>query len=243
MRKSPRLARCAVVICAILLALTIMRLTVGAVPDTVDGNYRGYMTTPQELAEIKQKADQGLEPYKSAVESLIAYAQGPMPTPNSGVVSCSASESPAYVTNGSARVYSYALAYQLTGDANYAQKAKTAIAALYQITDLVDSGDCPLTMGRHIPSWIRAADLLEQYWSPAEKQQFQDWLANVVYPTLYLKYTRGNNWGAVITNAGQYVADYCWDRNDLIVARRNPGPGLSAHEASSSGPNERLHLG
>ena len=145
------------VLLSILLSVPIVH---PRVPDTVEGNYRGYLTTPQELAVIKQKADQNIEPYKSAVSSLISFAQGSMPSPNSGTVSCSASTDPSYVAVGSAQVYSYALAYHLTGDAGYALDAKNAIADLYSITDLVDSGDCPLTMGRHIPSWIRAADLL-----------------------------------------------------------------------------------
>ena len=222
-RLVPRLLFMGVLLSTLFLAPVIQ----AAVPDTVEGNYRGYLTTPQELAVIKQKADQNIEPYKSAVSSLISFAQGSMPSTNSGTVSCSASTDPSYIATGSAQVYSYALAYHLTGDAGYALDAKNAIAGLYNITDLVDSGDCPLTMGRHIPSWIRAADLLEHYWSSTEKRTFQNWLANVVYPTLYLKYDRGNNWGGVITNCGQYVADYLWDRTDLSLEGETPARPIS----------------
>ncbi len=34
------------------------------VPDTVQGNYRGYLTTPQELAAIRKRAALNIEPYK-----------------------------------------------------------------------------------------------------------------------------------------------------------------------------------
>jgi hypothetical protein len=86
----------------------------------------------------------------------------------------------------------------------------------------LEAGDCPLTMGRHIPDWIRAADLIDDEWNSAGKRAFQDWLANVIYPSLATKYRRANNWGAVITNAGQYIADYLHDRQDLKLDGRSP---------------------
>ena len=44
----------------------------------------------------------------------------------------------------------------------------------------------------------------------------------MVYPALLQRYSRGNNWGAVITNAGQYIADYCHDRGDITLGGENP---------------------
>jgi hypothetical protein len=35
------------------------------------------------------------------------------------------------------------------------------------------------------------------------------------------RYRRGNNWGAVITNAGQYIADYLHDRPHLKLDGRS----------------------
>ena len=100
-------------------------------------------------------------------------------------------------------------------------KVRDAIANLQAVT-AVEAGDCPLTLGRHIPDWIRAADLIEDFWSNTDKRSFQNWLAGVIYPSLATKYRRGNNWGAVITNAGQYVADYLHDRKDLKLDGGSP---------------------
>lgn len=183
---------------------------------------RGYLTTPPELARIRERAAAGVEPYHSAVRDAIAYAaKAILPTPDRGRVACSASRQPVYATSGAPVVYAYALAYRLAEDKAYAAKVRDAIRDLQEVTAL-EAGDCPLTMGRHIPDWIRAADLIDDEWDSADKRAFQDWLADVIYPSLATKYRRGNNWGAVITNAGQYIADYLYDRPELKLDGRSP---------------------
>lgn len=183
---------------------------------------RGYLTTPAELAQIRDKAARGVEPYRSAVRQVIGYAsEAVLPPPDSGTVSCRASRTPPYLTGGAPIAYSYALAFHLTGDPAYAGKARDAILNLQKITGL-QAGDCPLTMGRHIPTWIRAADLIEDSWPQQEKRRFQNWLAEVIFPSLMTKCRRGNNWGAMITNAGQHIADYCLDRRDLSLDGQAP---------------------
>lgn len=183
---------------------------------------RGYLTTPGELKEIRSRASKGVEPYRSAVLRLMeSVAMSEMPKAASGRVNCSASRQPEYVTSGASVAYGFALAYHIAGDSKYAARARTAILGLTHITELA-AGDCPLTMGRHIPNWIRAADLIDDYWSRDEKRAFQDWLAQVVYPSLATKYRRGNNWGAMITNGGQYIADYCHDRPELKLDGHSP---------------------
>ena len=126
-----------------------------AAPAPVSGTSRGYLTTPGELAEIKKKADRNIEPYKSAVAGVLTSARGNFLTPASGTVNCSASSLPQYLVHGAPLAYAAALAYRLTGEVGYAQKVKQGIAGLYQITGLAEGGDCPLTFGRHIPSWIK----------------------------------------------------------------------------------------
>lgn len=186
------------------------------------GAARGYLTTPEELGRIKRQAATGVEPYRSAVRGVLEYAaKAELPAPDTGRVACTASRQPPYATFGSPMAYSFALAYHLTGDKSYAAKARDAIGRLQLVTAL-EAGDCPLTMGRHIPDWIRAADLIEDYWSKDEKRAFQNWLAALIYPSLATKYRRGNNWGAVITNAGQYIADYLHDRTELKLDGRSP---------------------
>ena len=188
---------------------------------------RGYLTTAPELARIRERAAVGVEPYRSAVRDTIAYAaKARLPAPDQGRVACSASRTPVYATAGAPVVYAWALAYHLTQEKAYAAKVHDAIRDLQLVTAL-EAGDCPLTMGRHIPDWIRAADLIDDDWNDTGKRAFQDWLATVIYPSLATKYRRGNNWGAVITNAGQYIADYLYGRQDLKLDGRSPAAAYS----------------
>ena len=196
---------------------------------TMPTGVRGYLTTPRELAEISQKAQSGLEPYKSALASLLTTVDNgkfqPAPV---GAVTCKASDSPPYLTAGAPLVYGLALAYQLTGENRYADRVRTAIRGLCGITSF-GGGDGPLTLGRHIPGWVRAADLIDDYWAKTEKKAFQDWLAAVVYPSLLTKYRRPNNWGAVITNAGQHIADFCHDRPEMKLGDQTPAAAYQLH--------------
>ena len=64
---------------------------------------RGYLTTPRELARIRERAASGVEPYRSAVGDTIAYAEkAQLPAPDQGRVACSASRLPVYATSGAA---------------------------------------------------------------------------------------------------------------------------------------------
>jgi hypothetical protein len=175
----------------------------------------GYLTTPAELAQIRQRGG-------PAVHDVVAFADtARLPEPDRGRVACSASRRPVYITGGGPTVYAWSLAFHLTQDRAWIGKIRAALRDVQQVTEL-EAGDCPLTMGRHIPDWIRAADLMDDYWPAPEKRAFQNWLAAVIYPSLATKYRRGNNWGAVITNAGQYIADYLHDRADLRLDGHTP---------------------
>ncbi len=194
---------------------------------------RGYLTTPSELQEIRSKAIEGIEPYKSSVEHAIAFAKGlwQWEAP-SGRITCLASKSPAYLMKGNTLIYAKALAYHLQENEQYAHQVMERITDLLQITSFGEPGNslkpdrqCQLNLSWAIPGFIRAADLLENLhaWQESDlKYEFQNWLAEIIYPTIsFTAETSMSNWGAAATNACTYIADYLWDRPDLALVSYN----------------------
>jgi hypothetical protein len=96
---------------------------------SVTGESRGYLTTPQELAAIAQKAAQGIEPYQSAVNDVLAWADHQWDYPLAAEEHCPSADAPAWNDNdqGTPRLYARALAYHLTADQRYAQQASAIL--------------------------------------------------------------------------------------------------------------------
>lgn len=210
-----------------------------SVRDEVNGNTRGYLTTPQELHIIREKADQGIQPYADAVAHVLKFAANPWEwQPPHGKVTCPSADDPPYLEHGSQLAYAQTLAFHLTGDSTFAFQAIDGITKLLNITSFGELGNtskpdrqCQLNLSWWIPNFIHAADLLEDFepWQRDDtKKQFQDWLANVVYPTIsFTAEVSMSNWGAAATHCCAAIADYCWDRPDLTLVSVNR---LSAKE-------------
>lgn len=205
------------------------------IADQVEGDSRGYLTTPQELREIKFKALQGIEPYKSAYRHVLKYANKPWEWRRrrlSGRITCRTSKEPKYIMQGSQFIYAKALAFVLTKNETYALEVKSAIEGLFGITSFGKPGNsekpdrqCQLNLSWSLPGFIRAADLLEDYpaWqNGGSKCSFQNWLAKVAYPTIsFTAEVSMSNWGAAATNACTYIADYLYNRPELHLVSYN----------------------
>ncbi len=204
---------------------------------------RGYLTTPLELQLIRQKADEGTEPYASAMAAVLAIAAQPWIWGFNAHELCPNADSPAWNDNGDGTpvLYANALAYHLTGNASHAQTVRSILeSAMTQVLDF--HPDCDTQLGWGGPELVASADLIENYWegltctgpltaTPGDptlgsgpcKRLFQNWLAKNVYPTVSQMATASqNNRGAAGTNTLAYVADYLWDRNDVLLVHHNP---------------------
>ena len=212
--------------------------------DTVVGNYRGYLTTPQELASIRRNADRGIEPYKSVVSDVLSAARSSWSFPLEAVASCGGADDPRWIDNdgGAKIVYSKALAYHLTGDRNYADEVKQILQEVMTNVLEITTGkrQCQLNFGWGTPEFVAAADLIEEYWKGMTcqgplstrhgdnqlgrgdcKWLFQNWL--VKNPYYIVSMTHGiNNWGTAAAVTTGYIADYLWDRTDVELVHRNP---------------------
>jgi hypothetical protein len=208
---------------------------------TVQGNSRGYLITPQELATIKTKAAEGRSPYSSNVRELLNHSS--MSSTSSWVSQSSISGSPRcsdgsqkdssgntipkgpiYIIEGSRLAYAKMLAAHLTTSTSKAEGyARTTRTKILDLTDTVSWGgtaynsdnQCILYLSWYIPHFIFAADLLESYpaiWTSTDKKAFRRWLAAEVFPKVaWASRARTNNWGSSGSYAAAIIADYLWD--------------------------------
>lgn len=204
-------------------------------PTIISGGSRGYMTTPQELNSIAQKANLEIEPYKSAVDALLEYVREPSYWPEKyssigGSQKCDETKEPRYIFEGSALAFAKAMAYHITGVDAYAADVKTRLLDLtdtdgYGGDEYSGANQCILNLSWYIPGWIMAADLIEDYpgWKTADKIQFQQWLAEVVYKkTAWSSRNRKNNWGSAGSTTSAMIADYLWDSAYLLEGDSPP---------------------
>lgn len=210
------------------------------------GISRGYLTTPQELTAIAKKAEQGLEPYHSAVNNVIEIADKKWDYKLKAKEDCSNSDKPAWNDNGKGtpRLYAKALAYQLTGKIQYAEEVRSILERIMTKVETIDleDGQCQLAFGWGTPELVASADLIEDYWwnrtctGPIDthydnteigvgncKKLFQNWLVkNPYYIVSSAAEVSQSNWGAAATNTLAYIADYLWDRPEVVLIHRVP---------------------
>jgi hypothetical protein len=216
----------------------------------VKGQSRGYLITPQELQEIKRKADQGKQPYADSVQELLRHDD--IASPAAWVSQRSIGGSPAcsdgsqrdgdgnriprgpdYLIDGSRLTYAKMLAAHLSDDADAGAYARDARARILDLTDTTSWGgrelsadnQCVLYLSWYVTGFIMAADLLEEFptiWTSADKRQFQAWLASEVYPrAAWASRVRTNNWGSGGSYGAAMIADYLWD-SGLTLEEREP---------------------
>ncbi len=239
-RRFPELPSCALSARLFALALCFASGSAAAAqrPDA-----RGYLTTPLELSIIREKANEGVEPYATARTTLLAIAATPWSWSFTAYETCPDSDSPRWNDNGSGTgvIYANALAYHLTGNASHALSVRTILeAAMSQVLDL--DAECDTNFGWGGPELVASADLIEDYWeglsctgpltaTPGNptlglgpcKRLFQNWLAKNVYPVVSRMATSSqNNRGAAGTNTLAHVADYLWDRSEVLLVHMNP---------------------
>lgn len=207
---------------------------------------RGYLTTPQELHVIADGAHEGIQPYADAVNDVLEWAARDWDFSLDEHETCRNSDNPAWIDDrrGIAILYAKALAYHLTGDSDYAQDVQEILQRMMtEVLTLSQRREqCRLNFGWGTPELVASADLIEEYWhghtctgpiSPFDTEMtidagnckvlFQNWLAKNPYPIIsYAAIDNQSNWGAAATNAVAYVADYLWDRPDILLVNRNP---------------------
>jgi hypothetical protein len=225
------------------------------------GVSRGYLTTPQELKVIAKKAEQGIEPYQSAVNDVLQWANEDWNYEMNARENCSSPDRPGWNDNGKGTpvLYAKALAYHLSGEVHYAEEVKNILERIMtQVESIsIDTERCWLVFGWGTPELVASADLIEDYWwdqtctGPTGiryedtrirtgncKRLFQHWLVkNPYYVVSYSAESSKSNWGAAATNTLAHIADYLWDRPDITLVHRNP-PLINDGKDSMMTPSE-----
>jgi hypothetical protein len=206
----------------------------------VRGHARGYLTTPEELAVIRHKADQGLEPYAMAVADALDKAQriysDPLwQAPRVIDIQDREVESPEFLYRGSRSAYALAVAYHLLKDADpaladqYAQSAYGLVMGMPQSNTQVSGyqANTRLNLSLYIPTFVYAADLLADWTVPgtdtpfyrsSDHQQLKEWLGREIVRYPYnIAHTSVSNWGAWGRAATAVLADYVGDDAPLFV--------------------------
>jgi len=216
----------------------------------VTGNSRGYLTTPQELAFIVKKAGQGVEPYQSAVQQVLRTAGEPSYWPYGTIGGqqdvAGKTMRPPYLGYGSGVIFAKAMAYHLSGQAEYAANVRTLLLDLNDTNgyggDVYSGGNQNiLNLSWYLPGFIMAADLIEGYpgWSRADKHEFQKWLAVEIFKKVeWASDVRSNNWGSAGSATTAMIADYLTNSGLMLVDR--DGKELTPAQAYAEAKQRQL---
>jgi hypothetical protein len=248
-------------------AMPALSVAPKAVVASVVNHSRGYLTTPQELSVIKEKADRGIEPYSSAVANVLAWAEKNWDYPLDANIRCKDKDQdqPAWNDNqgGTPILYAKALAYHLTGSSKYAQDVKSILQRIMTEVKTISITDqqCRINFSWGTPELVASADLIEDFWKTQTcsgplstlyddttigsgncKMLFQNWLVkNPYYVISYSAEDSRSNWGASGTTTTAYIADYLTDRPDVKLIQRNPRQINNGKDSSLSAAEAYAH--
>lgn len=177
----------------------------------------GYLIGVEALRRRADIARDGLEPYRGAMEALVAEADRALdrePRPRNPL----SARKGQFLTD-TQDAYTLALAWVTSGAERYALKSAKFIMAWVEQVD--ETGEtCPdrggnncatsLLVSRTAPGFVFAADLLEGSGalSADDEAQLKAWLAEVILPTAS---QRTNNWGDAGIFMRLAVTDYIGD--------------------------------
>jgi hypothetical protein len=184
----------------------------------------GYLVSRDELIERAQLARQGVEPYRTAVDDLLEWADDavedrPRPAERLRI---RGTEGP--FVDDTATAYGLALAHVVTGEPRFAEAAAEFVMAWVDTTTSTvdtcpDDGSCQtsLIIGRTAAGFVFAADLIRDTGalSSDEDDRFRRWLRDIILPTASV---RPNNWGDAGTFMRVAVTDYLGDHEGFEAA-------------------------
>ena len=177
----------------------------------------GYLVSTRELVDRAALARLGVEPFRSAFQELVDWANGKLGDDPRPKETLKISGTRGSFVSDTASAYGLAIAWVATGDSRYADQAREFINEWVQTTTATkdacpDTGGCQtaLIISRAAAGFVFAADLLgPNEFGPSDQAALRDWLARIVLPAAS---TRDNNWGDAGTFSKVAVADYIGDR-------------------------------
>tara|TARA_R110002049_G_C9136414_1_gene559323 strand:+ start:701 stop:1918 length:1218 start_codon:yes stop_codon:yes gene_type:complete len=223
-------------------------------------NPKGIFVSVKELNNIKELAASGMEPHRTNMTLFLHYIDSLMQASlawpqlkEEVVITDRSSNDPVQLSSlGGKLAYGTAIAWHLTGNRKYAEKAKKLIMDLsnthgYRNAEHLDfhwGAQGILNLARGGTPYIYAADLLEGYrnWGEDDKLKYQIWLRDVMYPKVaWASRTRKNNWGVAGSFSAALIAYYLMDHKQWQLTELSPIPQkMSPREAFESHNKNQL---
>ncbi|MGN7722975.1 alginate lyase family protein [Chitinophaga sp. 22620] len=190
---------------------------------TVSANeHPGGMHTKAQIAYVKEQIRQKKEPFYAASMQLLAKADQALSSTHHALADLSIpgyyikpkehrENSQSIQTDGFA-AYACALAWQLTGEKKYAEKALYFLNAWGAINTRYSDYDGPLVLSYSGTSMVIAGELMRPFkkWEKADRERFAGWVKNVYREAANQIRHRKNNW-ADWGRYGSMLADYYLD--------------------------------
>lgn len=217
--------------------------------------FQSVWLSDQQIAALKQKVDQKIEPQISAWPAVLAAADKALadaPHPMTVWNVPGFYEDPKghaagkdALKNDANGAYAAALAWRITGEAKYAQAAARNIMAWTRgVKEFKTKNDSKLSFSYHYPPMILAADLLRNYdgFSKSDRAEFADFLRTKALPMNCMDHDNNwGNWGLVLAvTSAAYLHDAelmktCEKRWRDFIAEQIADDGHLIHEVDRNG--------
>jgi hypothetical protein len=190
------------------------------------GEPRGLIVAPAQLRATKALADQGFEPSRGAVITLLRTADKALAVQPCAVAVYSTLLGAECLNQSAQYAFALALAFHLTGDGRYSAQSAAFIrvwATTLTAINTVDDSQAALDWSRLAPTLIWAADLLEGApgWTDGDRRLFADMLLGKVLDIGKGITNRPNNWadaGNLVWLSIAIYADLPDERADAVAS-------------------------
>lgn len=182
----------------------------------------GYLVSHEELRRRGGLAAAGEEPFATAVTDLMDWAKRALDDVSRPTQPLVIKGTDNAFVDDARRAYGLGLAYQLSGDEQYAESAAQGIRDWMNVAVTTGDDTCPdsggchtsLIVGRAGAGFVFGADLIAESaaWTEADRTDLQEWMRRVILPAAS---ERPNNWGDAGTLVRIVAADYAGERAEF----------------------------
>ena len=194
----------------------------------------GLLHTQTDLARIKQKVEEGAQPYLDGWNQLVnsPYSQaGWTPRATATIVRGGAGDNVALLYNDAARAYQNALRWKISGSMAHGDTARDILNAWSAtLTTVTGNADRYLAAGLNGYQLANAAELMRDY-PGFDVSRMQNMLLNVFYKPLNERFLIGNEYGRDHNDA--FIQNY-WANWDLSNMAATVAIGIFATDGTST---------
>ncbi|WP_326836004.1 alginate lyase family protein [Amycolatopsis rhabdoformis] len=210
---------------AALIPISLGLLTAPAQAAPATFTHPGVLVSRPQLDFVRDKVSAGAQPWKSAYDQMMGskYASLSRTAKPRAVVECGSYSNPNLgctdEREDAIAAYTDALAWYLTQDARYAQKAIALMDAWSATITSHTNSNAPLQTGWAGASWSRAAELIKStYTSWPNAGRFATMLRTVYLPKLLAGSNSNGNWELVMTEAAVGISVFLDDKTSYDSA-------------------------